>query len=126
MYVSLFGEVSIVTIQFSPAPSKASAISLPSSLSLFADIVETLYNSLLSTLTDLSAKKFITCSLNLSIPFFTFLNVCSPPFLVLYVSIIACVSTMEVVVPSPATEAVFVLLVSSWKHLSFLQGHLAK
>ena len=80
IYVSLLGDVSIVTTPLSPADLNASAIKSPSSVSLLADILETWFNLLSSTGTLLFSNSFIVCFANAVIPFLISLKEYSSPF----------------------------------------------
>ena len=77
--MSLLGEVSIVTIPFSPALLNAIAIISPNSLSLLVDITETSCNIFSSTGFALFVIYFITSLANLFIPDLISLNENSSP-----------------------------------------------
>ena len=78
----------------------------PSSLSLFADITLTFSNLFSSTLTDRLDSCDTIHDACVSIPLFMSLKECFSPSCRMYSSMIACAITVEVVLPSPALDAV--------------------
>ena len=105
LYVLSLREFSTVTEPFSPTEANASAISLPISLSLFALIVAT-YPMFLSTFRlILSSCRKTSCEAFLT-PLITSVILIPSLTLLRALWINSCAITMDVVVPSPAVEAV--------------------